>query len=59
MWLLGLSFFGLSLEYKKVLMDEFFYLIKYAGFSYSDLLTVPTYERKYFINKLVELNTQK
>ena len=40
-------------------MDEFFYLIKYAGFSYSDLLTVPTYERKYFINKLVELNTQK
>jgi hypothetical protein len=35
-------------------MDEFYYLIKYGQFSYSDLLNVPTYERKYFIDKLIK-----
>jgi len=51
---LGLNFFGLSSNHKINLLDEFYYLIKYGHFSYQDLLKVPTYERKYFVNKLIE-----
>ena len=36
------------------MLDEIYYLVRHANFSYKDLLEVPTYERKYFINKLVE-----
>ena len=46
-------------DYKKYLMDEFYYLIKHAQFSYSDLLLMPTYERKYFIEKLIKENEKK
>ena len=38
-------------------MDEIFYLVKYCGFSYSDIMNMPTFERKYFINKLIEIKT--
>jgi hypothetical protein len=34
-------------------MDEFYYLIKFANFSYLDLLKMPTFERKYFLDKLI------
>lgn len=50
--LLGQSFFVLSSDYKKTMLDEFFYLSKHVNMSYSDLMTMPTFERKYFINKL-------
>jgi hypothetical protein len=49
---LGWSFFGLSLNNKKNLMDEFYYLTKYGNFSYSDILIIPTFERRYFMDKL-------
>jgi hypothetical protein len=51
---LGWSFFVLSSEYKKILLDEIFFLVKNANFQYSDIISMPTYERKYFIGKLVE-----
>jgi hypothetical protein len=35
------------------LLDEIYYLVK-QGFSYSDILVMPTYERKYFIGKIIE-----
>jgi len=35
-------------------MDEHYYLIKYANFSYSDIKNMPTFERKYFIEKLIK-----
>jgi hypothetical protein len=35
-------------------LDEIFYLSKLVGFTYTELMTMPTFERKYFINKLVE-----
>jgi hypothetical protein len=50
--LLGRSFFVLSSDYKKTMLDEFYYLSKNVNLSYSDMMTMPTYERKYFINKL-------
>jgi hypothetical protein len=40
-------------------MDEIFYLVKYSNFSYSDLLKIPTYERKYFMSKLIEITNKK
>jgi hypothetical protein len=40
-------------------MDEFYYLIKYGNFSYSDILKIPTFERKYFIDKLVSEYNKK
>jgi hypothetical protein len=51
---LGLNFFGLSSNHKKTTLDEFYYLIKFANFSYSDVMNMPTFERRYFIDKLVE-----
>jgi hypothetical protein len=51
---LGRSFFGLSSEYRIILLDEIYYLSKHVNFSYSDVNKMPTYERKYFINKLSE-----
>jgi hypothetical protein len=59
MFPLGLNFFVLSFEYKKILLDEIYYLSKYANFSYSDILNIPTYERKYFVDKLVEEFSKK
>ena len=36
------------------MLDEIYYLSKHANFRYSDILIMPIYERKYFVNKLVE-----
>jgi len=54
MLLSGLSFFDLSSDYKKIQLDEIYYLSKHANFVYSDMLNMPVFERKYFINKIVE-----
>ena len=35
------------------MLDEFYHLSKSVGFSYADILKMPPYERKYFINKLI------
>jgi hypothetical protein len=51
---LGWSFFGLSSEYRVGLLDEIYYLVKHANFSYSDVMVMPTYERRFFVGKLVD-----
>jgi len=35
------------------MLDEIYYSVKELGFSYSDVLKMPTFERKYFINKFI------
>jgi hypothetical protein len=35
-------------------LDEIYYLAKNLNFSYGDLIKMPTFERKYFINKFSE-----
>ena len=35
-------------------MDEIFYLAKYVNFTYSDIMSMPTFERRYFVDKLIE-----
>ena len=54
MSVLGWTFFALSSDYKKIILDETFFLVKNANFSYVDVVTMPTYERKYFIGKVLE-----
>ena len=54
MSVLGWTFFALSSDYKKTILDETFFLVKNANFSYVDVMTMPTYERKYFIGKVME-----
>ena len=54
MSILGWTFFVLSSDYKKILLDETFFLVKNANFSYVDIMNMPTYERKYFIGKIME-----
>ena len=54
MSVLGWTFFALSSDYKKIILDETFFLVKNANFTYVDVMTMPTYERKYFIGKVVE-----
>ena len=54
MSVLGWTFFALSSDYKKIILDETFFLVKNANFSYVDIMTMPTYERKYFIGKVME-----
>jgi hypothetical protein len=49
---LGQNFFGLSSDYRIGLLDEIYYLVRHANFTYADIMVMPTYERKYFINKL-------
>ncbi len=35
-------------------MNEVFYLVRHANFSYNDLMNMPTYQRKYFIELLIQ-----
>ena len=54
MSVVGWTFFALSSDYKKIILDETFFLVKNANFSYVDVMNMPTYERKYFIGKVIE-----
>ena len=54
---LGLSFFALSSEYRQYLIDEYFLLSEVLGTGYADYLNMPTYVRKYLVNKIIEVNT--
>jgi len=51
---LGWNFFGLSSKYSQHMLDEFFYLSKSLHMQYSEFLKVPTYARKYLIQKLID-----
>jgi hypothetical protein len=49
---------GFDIQYdfarRMIRLDEIYYLVRYANFTYSDILIMPTYERKYFVDKLSE-----
>jgi hypothetical protein len=51
---LGLSFFALSTDYKKGQLDEILFLVK-KGFAYNDILLMPIYVRRYYINYIIEI----
>jgi hypothetical protein len=54
---LGLSFFALSSDYRQYLIDEYFLLAKVLGTGYQDFSVMPTYVRKYLVNKIIEIST--
>jgi hypothetical protein len=56
---LGWSFFGLSSNYLTILMDDYYTMAHFLGTSYSDFMIIPTFQRKYLINKILEYNSPK
>jgi hypothetical protein len=56
MLVLGLTFFVLSSDYRKSQLDEFYYLAKLIGISYTDFLQMPIFTRKYLLDKWIEEN---
>jgi len=50
-------FFGLTSDYKIPLLDEIYICKQNLGFSYSDVLSMPTYERRYFLGLLTKQKT--
>ena len=36
------------------MLDEFYYLSKHVNMSYTDMMNMHIFERKYFVNKLSE-----
>jgi hypothetical protein len=46
-------FSGLNSDYLLYLHKEIQYLVKQGGFSYSDVMTMPTFSRKIFIRELL------
>jgi phosphoribosylformylglycinamidine (FGAM) synthase-like amidotransferase family enzyme len=46
------------LTYKKDVLYEFYILIKHGNFSYGDVLHMPVFERRAFIDILMEENNK-
>ena len=46
------------MEYRTIQLKEILFLVK-RGFSYSDILSMPVYVRKYYIQYIQELENQK
>jgi hypothetical protein len=53
---LGLTFFALSSDYRKVQIDEFYYLTTLMKISYQDFERMPLFVRKYLLDKWIEDN---
>lgn len=52
----GLNFFVLSSDYRKSQIDEFYYLNRFLGISWSDFEKMPIFVRKYLLDKWIEDN---
>ena len=52
------NFFGPTSTYKKDVLYEFYILIKHANFAYGDILHMPVFERRAFIDILMEENSK-
>ena len=52
------NFFGPSSTYKKDVLYEFYILIKHGNFSYGDVLHMPVFERRAFIEILMDENNK-
>ena len=51
---LGLTFFALSTDYKSAQYTEIIFLVK-KGFTHRDVLEMPTYLRRYYVERIIEL----
>jgi len=48
------TFFGLHSDYRTIILDEIYYLVKHTNFTREDALKMPVYERRFFLNKYIE-----
>jgi len=46
------------MDYKKAQLDQILFLVN-RNFSYSDVISMPIYLRKYFVDYIQELENQK
>ena len=46
------------MEYKKLQLDEILFLVK-RGFSYGDILSMPVYLRRYYVDYIIELENKQ
>ena len=46
------------MEYKKSQLDEILFLVK-KGFTYGDILTMPVYLRRYYVDYIIELENKQ
>ena len=58
---MGLAFFGLTPEYKKIILDEIFYLCYsgQGGFTHDEVYNMPIRYRRYYIQKLNETHEKQ
>jgi len=50
------NFFGLTFDYRSQMMYESYVLVKHGNFTYRDVITMPVFERRKFIEILMEEN---
>jgi hypothetical protein len=55
----GVEFFGLSSNHKQLLIEEYYFLARFIRLSYTEFHIMPTYMRKYLIDRIIEDNTPK
>lgn len=50
----GSSFFEFSSDYRKYQLDEFYVLNKNLNISWTEYHEIPTYARRYLVDKIIE-----
>ena len=51
---LAQAFFGLRPEDKDIVLEQIFTLMYYIGFSYRDAYRLPIFQRKWFIQRVIQ-----
>jgi len=51
--------FRLPEGYLEMILEELLILVKHGNFSWTDVKMMPVYERKFYINKLIEYNQKQ
>jgi hypothetical protein len=51
--------FRLPEGYLEMILEELLILVKHGNFSWVDVKMMPVYERKFYINKLIEYNQKQ
>jgi len=41
------------------MLEEIYYLVRHANFSHSDLLKMPVFERRFYVEKLLDESTKR
>ena len=53
---LGSRFFGLTQDYKEVMLEEQFFLVKQLGMNLREILSMPVQYRKWWITRTLKYN---